>query len=578
MEMSPELEKSIKTTLSLFMDEPEAERFLDLDYATNLVKQRQLQQPPWQALVSLGVHIAEIYACQDKDVQKTLLQELVGQALEPVDTLFQSILPKPGEKPLEGEQARLLFHTRFALGFLLLAQGDKEHSRVILHDMAATKVSIRGHSYYGEGPGILGCTGDIRQGKLQTAIHLLPEYAKQKNFGEILYLMTEALACTPWATPIPNIVPAIIDSCVAEYEKADYDGPGLEWLWLFVEVGELLSLYEEYDSSGAVPNECQVESAQYLSWKIGQIAGRFAARWHDDPFGEFQDFRGAIGEKEYQSERGEEKTHEAVMAILALLREYDSARDWQKMRDQCLSIWELSYSYSGMPLSEIGPCHDLYWAMRIGFVDALLKYPAPLSETNEIDSVVRSKMWSEIDDIVARGQKEVQPLPREEVLKLIETEESAVLEFKASARWDYREKRLNDSLCLPVIKTVAAFLNGQGGRLLIGVGDDHEILGLSHDYQGFRKERDQYKRFIVDKLCNYIGKVECAQSVSMEFYRFGNKDICLLDARRSAKPVYVREGGAEDFYIRVENETRRLNTREAHDYISLTFPRRSSQT
>jgi len=48
--------------------------------------------------------------------------------------------------------------------------------------------------------------------------------------------------------------------------------------------------------------------------------------------------------------------------------------------------------------------------------------------------------------------------------------------------------------------------------------------------------------------------------------------------KRCAKPVYGREGGAEDFYIRVENETRRLNTKEAHDYISRFFPRRSGQT
>lgn len=187
-------------------------------------------------------------------------------------------------------------------------------------------------------------------------------------------------------------------------------------------------------------------------------------------------------------------------------------------------------------------------------------------------------MWREIDEIIKHPQGELQPLPREEVLKLVESEESVVLEFKASARWDYKEKCLNDSLCLPIIKTVAAFLNGRGGRLLIGVGDDHEILGLSRDYQGFRKERDQYKRFIVDKLCDYIGKVECAQSMSTEFYKFGNKDVFLLDVRPSAKPVYVRESGAADFYIRVENETRRLNTREAHDYISLNFPRRSGQT
>jgi len=159
MGISPDIEKSIKTTLSQFMGEDEAGRFMDLDYAKSHVKQ---VQPPWQALVSLGVHAAELYAHQDTDVEKIILQELVGQALETVDTLFQSILPKPSEKPLEGEQARLLFHTRFALGVLLLAKGDKARSKAILHDMAATKVSIRGHSYYDEGLGVVKCTDDIR--------------------------------------------------------------------------------------------------------------------------------------------------------------------------------------------------------------------------------------------------------------------------------------------------------------------------------------------------------------------------------------------------------------------------------
>ncbi len=300
------------------------------------------------------------------------------------------------------------------------------------------------------------------------------------------------------------------------------------------------------------------------------------ARWPDDPFNKFQDFKSAIGEEEYQSERGEEKTHQTVMAILALLREYNPTRDWQKARDQCLSMWEMSDSYSGVPLSEIGPCHDLYWAMRIGFADALLKHPKPLLDVSETVSSVESKMWSDIEGIMA--QKRVQPIPREDVLKLVESEESAVLEFKSSARWDYVEKRTNDNLCLSIIKTVAAFLNGQGGRIIIGVRDDREILGLSPDYKGFCNERDQYRQFIVNKVCAYIGRVECAHSVSIEFYKFGNKDICLLDIRQSAVPVYVREGGAENFYIRIENETGKLNTREAVDYISRTFPRRFEQT
>ncbi|MFQ5826738.1 MAG: hypothetical protein ACE5IA_05200, partial [Dehalococcoidia bacterium] len=67
MEMSPELEKEIKTALSLFMDENEAGRFMNLNYATSLIKQGQ---PPWQALVSVGVYAAELCAHQDMDVEK----------------------------------------------------------------------------------------------------------------------------------------------------------------------------------------------------------------------------------------------------------------------------------------------------------------------------------------------------------------------------------------------------------------------------------------------------------------------------------------------------------------------------
>ena len=47
MELPPDLEKNIKTSLSSFMDEREADQFMNLNYATSLVKQGQ---PPWQAL------------------------------------------------------------------------------------------------------------------------------------------------------------------------------------------------------------------------------------------------------------------------------------------------------------------------------------------------------------------------------------------------------------------------------------------------------------------------------------------------------------------------------------------------
>jgi type I restriction enzyme R subunit len=35
-----------------------------------------------------------------------------------------------------------------------------------------------------------------------------------------------------------------------------------------------------------------------------------------------------------------------------------------------------------------------------------------------------------------------------------------------------------------IVKTVAAFLNTDGGTLLIGVGPDRRVVGLDHDTHG----------------------------------------------------------------------------------------------
>ena len=63
------------------------------------------------------------------------IREVTGQVLKPVETLLEFMLRKYGDKLLEGEQARLLFHTRFALGFLLLAEGDKKRSKAVLQSV-----------------------------------------------------------------------------------------------------------------------------------------------------------------------------------------------------------------------------------------------------------------------------------------------------------------------------------------------------------------------------------------------------------------------------------------------------------
>src|SRR5439155_9603441 len=72
------------------------------------------------------------------------------------------------------------------------------------------------------------------------------------------------------------------------------------------------------------------------------------------------------------------------------------------------------------------------------------------------------------DDYIRRHRR------AEELLKL---QESKTLEFKSSLRWSLKEDRQDDRLVThAVLKTVAAFLNSEGGDLVIGVADDRTVL------------------------------------------------------------------------------------------------------
>ena len=65
--------------------------------------------------------------------------------------------------------------------------------------------------------------------------------------------------------------------------------------------------------------------------------------------------------------------------------------------------------------------------------------------------------------------------------ELIKRGESKTLEFKSTLRWNLKEDRKDQAVTRAVLKTIAAFLNTEGGDLLIGVADDGSIVGIEQD-------------------------------------------------------------------------------------------------
>jgi schlafen family protein len=150
---------------------------------------------------------------------------------------------------------------------------------------------------------------------------------------------------------------------------------------------------------------------------------------------------------------------------------------------------------------------------------------------------------------------------------LIKEGESHFVEFKSSFRYDYKLKTTNNELEIVIAKTIAGFLNAEGGKLIIGVKDDGEILGLKKDFDTLRqKNSDGFERRFYDLITTNFGNNHC-KHCSVRFYELGSEIICIIHVEPSAKPVYLDHQNKTLFYVRTGNATRNLTVKEAVQYI-----------
>lgn len=151
---------------------------------------------------------------------------------------------------------------------------------------------------------------------------------------------------------------------------------------------------------------------------------------------------------------------------------------------------------------------------------------------------------------------------------LIAQGESRELEFKSSLRWDFNENRVNRGLEVPVLKTLAGFMNADGGTLLIGVDDQGVAVGLEQDYQTLKKkDRDGFEQAIIGAVASKMGG-DIAPFIQIVFHKVSGHEICRLIALPSPRPVYLELEGSPKFFIRSGATTRDLNVREGIEWIA----------
>ncbi len=122
---------------------------------------------------------------------------------------------------------------------------------------------------------------------------------------------------------------------------------------------------------------------------------------------------------------------------------------------------------------------------------------------------------------------------------LVAAGEPASVEFKSTARHNRHTGQRDERMEAVVAKTVAGFLNGRGGTLLIGADDAGAVLGLDDDLAHMKApDLDRYELWLHDFLTIALGAPAVAL-LKVTVPRVHGRAVCRVDAAPSP-PAGVR--------------------------------------
>lgn len=147
--------------------------------------------------------------------------------------------------------------------------------------------------------------------------------------------------------------------------------------------------------------------------------------------------------------------------------------------------------------------------------------------------------------------------------KMVSLGESDGIEFKSTLRTNLHTGKKDKGVELAVLRTLAGFLNTNGGKLVVGVADDGTPVGIDQD--GFQNE-DKVFLHLVNIVNSRIGP-EAMLEMHAHFEDYKGVRVLVVACPRSPKPVYVSDGNTDRFYVRTGPSSRELTAKETVSYV-----------
>ena len=151
----------------------------------------------------------------------------------------------------------------------------------------------------------------------------------------------------------------------------------------------------------------------------------------------------------------------------------------------------------------------------------------------------------------------------EELLEQMETEH---VEFKSSAYYSYKPGVPERVITESVLKTVAGFMNSNGGTLAIGIADDGTILGIQPDLDFKHMDTDRYVNSLTTAIQRSLGS-NASTIAKIRLEEVNGNFVTLVHIPASPEPIFLTAKGDQTFFVRANNSTRRLAGPDLVSYV-----------
>ncbi len=163
----------------------------------------------------------------------------------------------------------------------------------------------------------------------------------------------------------------------------------------------------------------------------------------------------------------------------------------------------------------------------------------------------------------------LQPQAHTSTDELIREGENDNVEFKSTLRYNLHTKKFGKEIEHAALKSVAAFMNLNGGTLIVGIDDDKNVVGLDSD--NFEND-DKTLLHLTNLVKERIG-MNHTTFINSSIEMLNGKKVLRVDVSASIIPAYVTYNQQEYFFIRTGPSTTELRTSEIYDYIYNRFYR-----